>query len=185
MTNLDTSANSNISLPPHSPLSTLLAIGGFVLGGIPERKAVNILNKKSGALLTVKVPTMGDVVLVTDPAMVRSIFSASPSSLISGRFNAVLDFLYGQTSMFLVDGAPHHRLRRLLVPPFRNKDSLASYAKIIERVAEDVLDGDGAGPVLFADDDLVLGQHRQGQPQQQRGGAQGTGKRLVQETPHD
>jgi cytochrome P450 len=132
---LHTSENPKISLPPSTPLSTLLAIGGFVLGGTPERKAVNILNKKSGALLM-----MGDVVLVTDPAMVRSIFSASPSSLISGRFNAVLDFLYGQTSMFLVDGAPHHRLRRLLVPPFRNKDSLASYVKIIERVAEDVLD---------------------------------------------
>jgi cytochrome P450 family 135 len=63
--------------------------------------------------------------MVLDPQSVRDMVTCPPGALISGRGNAVLRFLYGSSSLFLVDGPPHHRLRRLLVPPFRNRDTLA------------------------------------------------------------
>lgn len=141
MTTEMTAAPAATRLPPGAPLSSLLALGGLlVTGGSPERHAIDQVVRRHGPLVTVPVPMLGTVVLVLDPPLVRSMVSAPPGSLISGRGNAVLGFLYGRSSMFLVDGEPHHRLRRLLVPPFRNRDTLARYAEVIEQVAEDVLD---------------------------------------------
>ncbi|MCH8497412.1 MAG: cytochrome P450 [Marinobacter sp.] len=127
-------------LPPGAPLGTALALGGFLLGGALEQKIGDALVKRFGPLLTAKVPSLGTVVFVMDPAHIRSMVSAPSGSLVSGRGNAILGFLYGRTSMFLVDGAPHHRLRRLLVPPFRNKDTLAQYGQVMEEVANELLD---------------------------------------------
>ncbi|MDP2227489.1 MAG: cytochrome P450 [Moraxellaceae bacterium] len=128
------------SLPPQAPLSTLLALGGLLTGGRPEQQAYERLAHRHGPLVTVPTPMLGNVVMLLEPRLVRAMMSSPPGALISGRGNAVLGFLYGRSSMFLVDGEPHHRLRRLLVPPFRNRDTLARYAEVIEAVAEDVLD---------------------------------------------
>ncbi|MFN3586861.1 MAG: cytochrome P450 [Moraxellaceae bacterium] len=127
-------------LPPQAPLSTLLALGGLLAGGRPEQHAYDRLARRHGPLLTVPTPMLGNVVMLLEPSLVRAMMSSPPGALISGRGNAVLGFLYGRSSMFLVDGEPHHRLRRLLVPPFRNRDTLARYAEVIEAVAEELLD---------------------------------------------
>lgn len=135
-----TTLSETSGLPPGSPLTTLLAIAGFLAGGAPEQRLADWLTRRHGKLVTIKVPSLGNVVVVFDPAHVRSIASCSPGTLVSGRINEALGFLYGPSSMLLLDGEPHHRLRRLLVPPFRNKQVLAGYERVIEEVAEDVLD---------------------------------------------
>lgn len=140
MTSEMTATPANYSLPPRAPLSTLLALGGLLAGGGPEQSAYTRLARRHGPLLTVPTPMFGNVVMLLEPKLVRAMMSSPPGALVSGRGNAVLGFLYGRSSMFLVDGEPHHRLRRLLVPPFRNRDTLARYAAVIEAVAEDVLD---------------------------------------------
>ena len=128
------------SLPPGAPLGTAMALGGFLLGGVLEQKIGDALLKRYGPLLTAKIPSLGTVVFVLDPAHIRAMVSAPSGSLVSGRGNAILGFLYGRTSMFLVDGAPHHRLRRLLVPPFRNKETLAQYGHVMAEIANELLD---------------------------------------------
>ncbi len=139
--NEDLPANATETrLPPGSISATIKMFAGFVSGGSRERKKVDKVFKRFGPLVTTRLPSLGNVVFVLDPAHIRSMVSAPAGSLVSGRGNAVLGFLYGRTSMFLVDGAPHHRLRRLLVPPFRNKDTLAEYGRVITRIANETLD---------------------------------------------
>jgi cytochrome P450 len=128
------------SLPTVTSLTRAMALGALALGGDWEQKVFDKLVRRHGPLLSTTAPGLGKVVLVLDPQSVRDIVTCPPGSLISGRGNAILGFLYGSSSMFLVDGPPHHRLRRLLVPPFRNRDTLASYGRIIETVAQDLLD---------------------------------------------
>ena len=135
-----TAGTPQTQLPPGAPLGTVLALTGFIFGGALEQRIGDQLLKRYGPLLSAKVPSLGTVVFVLDPAHIRSMVSAPVGSLVSGRGNAILGFLYGRTSMFLVDGAPHHRLRRLLVPPFRNKDTLAGYGQVITQVANELLD---------------------------------------------
>ena len=126
------------TLPQASSITRAMALGGLLLGGKLEQKLFDQV-RKQGSLMYTRVPGFGRTLLVLDPQSVREMVTCPPGALISGRGNAVLQFLYGNTSMFLVDGPSHHRLRRLLVPPFRNRDTLASYARIMETVAEDML----------------------------------------------
>jgi cytochrome P450 len=128
------------SLARATPTTRAMSLGALLLGGKLEHKLLDQVVRKQGSLVSMRVPGFGRTVLVLDPQSVRDMVTCPPGSLISGRGNAVLGFLYGSTSIFLVDGPPHHRLRRLLVPPFRNRDTLASYARIMESVAQGLLD---------------------------------------------
>jgi cytochrome P450 len=127
------------TLPRASSADRAMALGGLLIGGKLEQKLLDRVVRKQGDLISTWVPGFGKTVMVLDPQSVRDMVTCPPGALISGRGNAVLQFLYGNTSMFLVDGPSHHRLRRLLVPPFRNRDTLAGYARIMETVAEDML----------------------------------------------
>jgi cytochrome P450 len=135
----DTTLTAAPMLPRAAGTSRAMFLSGLLLGGKLEQKLLDRVQRKEGKLVSTWVPGFGKTLLVLDPQSVRDIVTCPPGSLISGRGNAVLQFLYGNTSMFLVDGPSHHRLRRLLVPPFRNRDTLASYARIMEQVADDML----------------------------------------------
>lgn len=133
-------ADTMSELPPQSfRIKTMVALG-ILLGGDVENKLFKRINNQYGPLVTVYLPILGNIVFVLDPRLVREVITGSPDALVSGRGNALLGFLYGRTSMLLVDGAPHRRLRRLLVPPFRNKETLGVYAKTITEVAHQTLD---------------------------------------------
>jgi len=137
----DVAANAdNPRLPSVSAAASMLMLLGFVTGGKLERRIGDRMLKRFGPLVMTRAPSLGRAVFVLDPAYIRSMVSAPAGSLVSGRGNAVLGFLYGRTSMFLVDGPPHHRLRRLLVPPFRNKDTLGEYGRVITQIANETLD---------------------------------------------
>jgi len=134
------SNSSLIKLPPRPPLSLALGALSSILGGKAEKMVIDVLVKHYGPVLTINMPMLGTLVGVFEPKLVRGMMSGSADTLISGRGNAVLSFLYGKTSVFLVDGNPHRRLRKLLVPPFKNKDALARYATVIEQAAEEMLE---------------------------------------------
>lgn len=136
---MTTTLSAAPTLPHATSTSRALFISGLLLGGKLEQKLLDRVVRKEGPLVSARVPGFGKLLLILDPQSVRDMVACPPGALISGRGNAVLAYLYGNTSMFLMDGPFHHRLRRLLVPPFRNRDTLASYARIMEQVAEDML----------------------------------------------
>jgi cytochrome P450 family 135 len=67
------------------------------------------------------LPGTTSTVLLRDPALVRPLFTASPDEIDSTHANKVLQHLYGERSLFLIDGPEHRRLRKILLPPLRNR----------------------------------------------------------------
>jgi cytochrome P450 family 135 len=80
------------------------------------------------------------MVLVSDPADIKRVFTAPPTVLRGGESARVLEPFAGPRSILLLDGAEHLRQRRLMLPPFHG-EALARWRGTIAALAADELDG--------------------------------------------
>ena len=69
------------------------------------------------------------MVVVTDPALAKQVFTASPEDL--GNIRPNLSRIFGPGSVFALEGAEHRRRRKLLTPPFHGK-AMKNYESIVE-----------------------------------------------------
>jgi cytochrome P450 len=67
--------------------------------------------------------------VISDPALVRQLFLTSNEHV--GNIEANLGRVLGRGSLFGLDGAAHHRQRKLLIPPFHGK-RMQDYEAIVE-----------------------------------------------------
>jgi cytochrome P450 len=79
------------------------------------------------------IPGVSRVVFFRDPALLKTVFSASYEQL-SNDGNLPIVGLYGTRSMVLLDGPPHLRLRRLALPPLRG-GALEEWRTLMTEVA--------------------------------------------------
>jgi cytochrome P450 family 138 len=112
--------------PPPLRLPKLVQGVGFAFF---RRKAMRNWIKRHGHIYEINVPIFGRSVVVSDPALVRSVCTASTEKLINVQPN--LGNLFGPGSVFGFDGSRHRDRRRLLAPAFHGQ-SLKSYEKVIE-----------------------------------------------------
>lgn len=89
------------------------------------------------------------LVYVGDPALVREVFALSPDQASSGQSNGVLQAMVGENSILLLDGEPHQRQRKLLMPPFHG-DRLRTYAQLISEITQQVSQTWQPGQTLVA-----------------------------------
>ena len=82
-----------------------------------------------GRVFAIDIPFFGRSVVVSDPAVVKSICGADPQRLVNVRPN--MSNLFGAGSIFALDGAAHHDRRRLLSPALRGR-RLAAYEHVVE-----------------------------------------------------
>jgi cytochrome P450 len=59
--------------------------------------------------------------MLSDPEAVREVFRGDPDALHSGEANEILSATVGRSSVLVLDGAPHARQRRVLVPPMKGE----------------------------------------------------------------
>ncbi len=85
---------------------------------------------KLGDPFTVDMAMFGKFVLVSDPALVKQVFTGDPEVFHAGKANRDLEPFVGPRSLLLLDGAEHLRLRRLLLPPFHG-ERMRTYAEIM------------------------------------------------------
>jgi cytochrome P450 len=85
--------------------------------------------KRHGHIFEMNVPFFGQSVVVSDPALVRAVCTASAEQLINVQPN--MSNLFGPGSVFGLDGSRHRDRRRLLAPAFHGR-SLKNYEKVIE-----------------------------------------------------
>ena len=97
--------------------------------GLFRRQTVGRLTAKYGEAFTIKVPVFGNMVVVTDPALAKQVFTASPEDL--GNIRPNLSRIFGPGSVFALEGAEHRRRRKLLTPPFHGK-AMKNYESIVE-----------------------------------------------------
>ena len=86
--------------------------------------------QRYGATFQIGAEGESPLVYVGDPEMVREIFALDASTAETGSSNRVLQPMVGDRSILLLDGDPHRRQRKLLMPPFHG-DRLRSYGDLI------------------------------------------------------
>jgi cytochrome P450 len=94
-----------------------------------RRRAMRHWIARHGHVFEIDVPFFGRSVVVSDPALVRSVCTASADELINVQPN--MSNLFGPGSTFGLDGATHRVRRRLLAPAFHGQ-RLANYEQVIE-----------------------------------------------------
>lgn len=93
--------------------------------------------ERFGDLFTIRTHIFGTQVFSTDPAIIQTLFTGDPDVLEAGKANSSAPLLTGKTSVLVLDGAPHKRARRLLMPPFHG-ERMHAYAEDMRTIAERV-----------------------------------------------
>ncbi len=112
--------------PPSVRLPKLVQGVGFA---VFRRRAMRSWIKRHGRIFEINVPFFGRSVVVSDPALVKSVCTANGEQLMNVQPN--LGNWFGPGSVFGFDGSRHRDRRRLLAPAFHGQ-RLQSYEKIIE-----------------------------------------------------
>jgi cytochrome P450 len=74
-----------------------------------------------GDTFTLNIAGNGQFVMMADPDDVREVFRGDPDVLHSGEANALFIATVGRHSVLVLDGAPHARQRRVVVPPLKGE----------------------------------------------------------------
>ncbi|CAN5424643.1 cytochrome P450 [soil metagenome] len=115
-----------LRIPPSPPIPKVLQAAAFVA---LRRPMVRLLAPKYGGAFTLRIPVFGNVVVVSDPAIAKQVFTTSTDEL--GNLQPNLSRVFGPGSVFALEGAEHRKRRKLLTPPFHGK-SIKNYEKIVE-----------------------------------------------------
>lgn len=107
-----------VALPP-GPTSPgwwqLFRFAGDPLGMLGD------CHRRFGDAFTLHIAGNGRFVMLSDPDTVRDVFRGDPDVLHSGEANALFKPTVGEYSVLVLDGAPHARQRRIVVPPLKGE----------------------------------------------------------------
>jgi cytochrome P450 len=93
-------------------------------------------NRRYGDMFTVRFP-IGTIVFISDPAVIKEIFTGDPDVLHAGEANATpLEPLMGKNSVLLLDGPEHMRQRKLMLPSFHG-ERMQRYGELMREITED------------------------------------------------
>ena len=83
---------------------------------------------------------IGDLVFISDPALIKEVFRGDPDALHAGEANAPpLEPIVGRNSALTLDGPEHMRQRKLMLPSFHG-ERIRRYGDLIEQIAHDDID---------------------------------------------
>lgn len=114
-----------VRLPPGVPVPRLLTGVAFLAA---RNTAVKALGHRYGSAFTVLLPIVGHAVVISDPVLIKDLFSAG-SNVLKRPGN--LGLVLGPGSTFSLHGAEHRQRRKLLVPPFHGR-RMKGYEAIVE-----------------------------------------------------
>ncbi len=100
----------------------------YLVGG--ERRMLRLI-RRYGPIMTMPILSLGDVAIVSDPELVKQVFTAPTDVLLGGEGVGPAAAIYGSGSMFVQEEPEHLRRRKLLTPPLHGA-ALSSYVPIIE-----------------------------------------------------
>ncbi len=95
--------------------------------------------RRFGDPFTLKLPGLGDFVMLAAPDLIKQVFTADPDELHAGAANEILEPVVGRRSVLLLDGREHLRQRRLLLPPLHG-ERMQAYAALMAEIASAAVD---------------------------------------------
>ncbi|HVY96099.1 MAG TPA: cytochrome P450 [Solirubrobacterales bacterium] len=91
-----------------------------------------------GPMFTLEIANEGTWVMVTDPEIVKQVFTGDPKVFHAGEGNEILRPILGDNSVLVLDEKPHISQRRLLLPPFHGERMQAYGEKMAEIAAREI-----------------------------------------------
>jgi cytochrome P450 len=92
--------------------------------------------RRHGDVFSVKYPSFPRLVYVSDPELVKEVFTGDPTLFHAGEANAsVLEPALGPHSVLTLDENEHMRQRKLLLPPFHG-ERMHRYGELIRGIAD-------------------------------------------------
>lgn len=122
-----TETTEPVRLPP-GPRWPKVVQGAVVLA--LRYQSVAALGRKYGPSFTLSLPALGKAVVVSDPTLVKDLFSTSRDLIGRPKQNLGKEVL-GEGSIFNLEGEALQARRKILLPPFHGK-SMRSYERITE-----------------------------------------------------
>jgi len=122
-------------LPPGPRMSRALQTA------IWSRKAQWMLEQsraRFGPMFSLKIAYEGDWVMVSDPELVKQVFTGDPKIFHAGEGNQILRPILGDNSVLVLDEKPHMSQRKLLLPPFHGERMQAYGEKMAEIAAREI-----------------------------------------------
>jgi cytochrome P450 len=114
-----------VRLPPALRLPKIVQGIAFL---ISHSAVVPALGRRYGSEYTVNLPIFGQTVVISDPALVKDVFSTSSDLL---ERPTQLGSVFGPGSTFSLNGGEHLERRRLILPPFHG-NRVRTYEHIVE-----------------------------------------------------
>jgi cytochrome P450 len=99
-----------------------------------QKGAIERMRARYGEMFTAHSVAVGTVVVISDPELIRTTFTADPTVLHAGD-RSPLRRILGRNSLLTLDEERHMSQRKLLLPPFHGQ-RMAAYEGIIEEEAE-------------------------------------------------
>jgi cytochrome P450 len=123
-------------LPPGPRLPVALQMLAM---GTRQRPFLERTRRRYGAMFTIRVPGLGNTVVLSDPALIKETFRADPTVLHAGT-GSPLRVMLGSNSLLGIDEEQHMEQRKLLLPPFKGQ-RMRRYESIIAEIAAQEIDG--------------------------------------------
>lgn len=93
-------------------------------------------SKRFGHRFMIHLAGFGKLIILSDPKDIEAVFSGSPDVLYSGEVNQFMIDLFGPNSVILLDGQPHRRQRKLLLPSM-HASRLDLYVQEMHQIAKE------------------------------------------------
>jgi cytochrome P450 len=90
--------------------------------------------RRLGPTFTLEIAYEGKWVIVSDPEMVKQVFTGDPKVFHAGEGNEILRPLLGKFSLLTLDDGAHMSQRKLLLPPFHGR-RMAGYEESMREIA--------------------------------------------------
>jgi cytochrome P450 family 135 len=91
-------------------------------------------HSRFGDMFTLKIAYEGTWVMVSDPEVVKQVFTGDPKVFHAGEGNDILRPILGENSVLVLDEKPHIGQRRLLLPPFHG-ERMQGYERTMTEIA--------------------------------------------------
>ncbi len=110
-------------LPPATTVPKAIQLARWLKNPAP---VLEESQARFGDIFTLRMTYVPNFVVLSDPDLVKEVFSAAPDELHAGKANVVLQPFLGDHSLLMLDGAEHLRHRKLLLAPFHG-ERLSTY----------------------------------------------------------
>jgi cytochrome P450 family 135 len=93
------------------------------------------MRKRFGPVFRTKDAIAGELVHVADRGLIEQMFKWKPAQYSVGQPRQLMEPVTGPSSILLLDGGRHLRMRKLMLPPFHG-EAIAHFAELIEHITE-------------------------------------------------